>query len=72
MKGQIVEGFDPPLRGMEHDRVERTESYVKDFKALNLGTMYLEKGRGELTLQALNIPGSTVMDFRLLMFERVD
>ena len=72
LKGQIVEGFDPPLRGMEHDRVERTESYVKDFKALNLGTMHLEKGRGELTLQALNIPGSTVMDFRLLMFERVD
>lgn len=71
LKGHIADGFDPPLRGMEHDRVERTESYVKDFKALNLGVMHLERGQGELTLQALTIPGSKVMDFRLLMFERV-
>ena len=72
LKGHIAEGFDPPLRGMENDRVERTESYVKDFKALNLGVVHLEKGEGQLTLQALKIPGSTVMDFRLLMFERVE
>lgn len=72
LKGHIAEGFDPPLRGMENDRVERTESYVKDFKALNLGVVHLEKGEGQLTLQALRIPGSTVMDFRLLMFERVE
>ena len=72
LKGHIAEGFDPPLRGMENDRVERTESYVKDFKALNLGVVHLEKGEGQLTLQALTIPGSTVMDFRLLMFERVE
>lgn len=72
LKGHIAEGFDPPLRGMENDRVERTESYVKDFKALNLGVVHLEKGAGQLTLQALKIPGSTVMDFRLLMFERVE
>lgn len=72
LKGHIAEGFDPPLRGMENDRVERTESYVKDFKALNLGVVHFEKGEGQLTLQALKIPGSTVMDFRLLMFERVE
>ena len=72
LKGHVTEGFDPPLRGMEHDRVERTESYVKDFKALNLGVMHLEKGQGDLTLQAMTMPGSKVMDVRLLMFERVD
>lgn len=72
LTGKIAEGFDPPLRGMENDRVPRTESYVKDFKALNLGVIHFEKGKGELTLKATGIPGSQVMDFRLLMFERVE
>ena len=72
LTGKIIDAFDPPLRGMEHDRIERQESYVKDFKPLNLGTMRLEKGRGQLTLKALEIPGSQVMDFRLLMFNRID
>lgn len=71
LTGKITEAFDPPLRGMEHDRVERMESYVKDFKPLDLGVMHLKKGRGNLTIQALSIPGSLVMDLRLLMFTRV-
>lgn len=70
--GQIQEAHDPPLRGMERDRVERQNSYVKDFKPLELGTMHLEKGNGTLTLKALEKPGNTVMDFRLLMFERMN
>jgi uncharacterized protein YceK len=57
---------------MEHDRVERNESYVKDFKPLKMGTLHVEKGSGQLALRALDIPGSQVMDFRLLMFTRVD
>ncbi|HET9486416.1 MAG TPA: arylsulfatase [Chryseosolibacter sp.] len=69
--GRIAEGYDPPLRGMENDRVTRTESYVKDFKPLNLGIMHLRKGKGRLVLKALEIPGKQVMDFRLLMFKRV-
>jgi len=69
--GKITEAHDPPLRGMEHDRVKRQESYVKDFEPLNIGTMHLEKGKGLLTLHALKIPGSQVMDFRLMMFRRV-
>jgi arylsulfatase A-like enzyme len=68
----ISEAHDPPLVGMDEDRVERQNSYVKDWKPMKLPVMYLEKGRGELTLQALNIPGSQVMDFRLLMFERIE
>ena len=44
----------------------------KDFKAMKLGTIRLEKGRGELTLQATRIPASQVMDFRLMMLTRVD
>ncbi|RMG31582.1 MAG: N-acetylgalactosamine 6-sulfate sulfatase [Bacteroidetes bacterium] len=71
LQGRISQAHDPPLTGMEHDRAPRTESYVKDFKALELGSMQLEKGRGQLVLKALEIPGEEVMDFRLLMFKRL-
>ncbi len=71
LRGRITEAHDPPLRGGENDRVERGESYVKNFKPMRLGTIRLEKGRSELTLRALNMPGSQVMDFRLMMFTRV-
>ena len=72
LRGQVAEAHDPPLRGGENDRVSRGESYVKDFKPMKLGTIRLEKGRAELALRALKIPGSQVMDFRLMMFTRVE
>ncbi len=72
LEGRIETAFDTPIRGMENDRVERGESYVKDFKPLNLGVIYLGKGPGQLDLRALEIPGTTVMDVRLLMFERMN
>jgi arylsulfatase A-like enzyme len=71
LTGQITQAHDPPLTGMEHDRDERIESYVKDFKPLNLGTIDLKRGTGTLSLKALDIPGSQVMDFKLMMFRRV-
>ncbi|MEO8498997.1 MAG: arylsulfatase, partial [Planctomycetota bacterium] len=67
LRGRITEAHDPPLRGGEHDRVERQESYVKDFKPMSLGTIHLEQGKGTLTLQATEMPGQQVMEFRLLM-----
>jgi arylsulfatase A-like enzyme len=70
--GKIEQGHDPPLRGMENDRIERAESYVKDFKPLNTGTIFLEQGTGQLTLRALAIPGSQVMDFRTMVLKRTD
>ena len=69
---QVLEPHDPPVKGAEHDRVKRAESYVKDFKPMNLGVVRLEQGKGMLTLKASKIPGSQVMDFRLLMLKRVD
>jgi hypothetical protein len=72
LTGRVAAAHDPQLRGAEHDRVKRTESYVKDFRALRLGTMTLQQGRAPLTLRATAIPGSQVMDFRLLMFTRVE
>ncbi len=55
---------------LEYDRVERMESYVKDFRPFSLGTIHLEPGKGWLTLKASEIPGNQVMDFRLLMLTR--
>lgn len=72
ISGIITTSYDPPLFGMDQDRVERTNSYVKEWKPLTLPVMHLEKGTGELTLRAVDVPGSQVMDFRLLMFERMD
>jgi len=71
VQGQITTAHEPPLQGAENDRVARMESYVKDFRPLKLGTIHLHKGKGELVLRALSMPGSQVMDFRLLMFTRV-
>jgi hypothetical protein len=67
----IREAHDPPLVGMKEDRFRRGESYVKDFKPLEVGTMDLPQGKGRLELQATRIPGKQVMDVRLLVLERL-
>ena len=72
LRGKITEAHDPPLTGMENDRIERIESYVKEFRPYKMGQIHLEKGRGRLELRAREIPGAQVMDFRLMMFERTD
>jgi arylsulfatase A-like enzyme len=72
LQGKVSPANDPPLRGAEHDRVKREgESYVKDFKPLSLGTLQLAKGRGLLTLRALNVPGRQVMDVRMVLLTLV-
>ena len=68
----IEEAHDVPNRGQENDRVQRMESYVKDFKPQKVGKIKLRKGKGELKLQATKIPGKTAMEFRLLMLKRLD
>jgi arylsulfatase A-like enzyme len=62
---KVTEAHDPPLRGAEHDRVPRVgESYVKDFRPLRLGELTLDRGRGPLTLRALEVVGRQVIDVR--------
>jgi hypothetical protein len=68
---KVRKAHDPPLVGAADDRVKRTESYVKDFRPLKMGEIQLKKGRNQLVLRALDVPGSQVMDFRLLMFTRI-
>jgi len=71
LQGKILEAHDPPLYSMENDRDPRRNSPVKDFKPLNMGTIHLFKGMGQLTVKALEKPGDTVMDLRLIMWKRL-
>ena len=72
LTGKNSDAHNPPLQGMENDRVERMESYVKNFKPMKMGTIHMKKDQGLLTLNALEIPGSQVMDFRLMMLKRIN
>jgi arylsulfatase A-like enzyme len=73
LSGKVTVANDSEMRGAEDDRSTRgSESFVKDFKAMDLGVIHLEKGRSKLELKALDIPGDQVMDVRLLMFHRVE
>ena len=68
VQGRVHDAHDPPLVGADDDRYPRQgESYVKDFAPLSLGTIHLTAGRGTLTLRALDIPGTQVMDVRRVM-----
>ena len=66
IQGRVNQAFDPPDVGAEDDRVGRQESYVKLFDELPLGTMQLKRGRGQLTLRALDMPGKQIMDVRAI------
>ncbi len=68
---KINESFTSDFLYPELDRVERQESYEKRYKALNVGKIHLEKGKGQLVLKATDIPGKAAVDFRLLMLKRV-
>jgi hypothetical protein len=66
VQGKVGKANNPPLIGEAFDRVPRIESYVKDFKPLPIGAIRLEKGRGTLTLRALEIAGKQVADVRYI------
>ncbi len=68
---KISVAHDPPLIGAAEDRIVRQESYVKNFIPLNMGIIKLRKGPGTLTLRSRDIKGTQVMDFRLIMLNRV-
>lgn len=74
LTAMIAEAHDPPLYGRENDRTKNrgNESYVKDFRPLKIGEMKLAKGRGLLTLQALEIPGDEVIDVRCVVLTLKD
>lgn len=59
---KVVEVFDPPLYDKSKVCVAESHYFVKDFKPLSLGTPRLEKGRGTLKLDAVDMPGKRVID----------
>ncbi|MGB5356003.1 MAG: N-acetylgalactosamine 6-sulfate sulfatase, partial [Eudoraea sp.] len=67
----IPEGHDPPLKGMENDRVPRMESYIKDFAPLPMGVIELQKGRHPLSLKLTQLNGHIGPDIRLLQFKKL-
>ncbi|MDG1173326.1 MAG: arylsulfatase [Opitutales bacterium] len=71
LKSKIVRGVDLPLlKGF--DRKPRMEGYVKKFEPMIMGQVQLTKGSGQLKLEALKIPKDQAMEFRLLMFRRIE
>jgi hypothetical protein len=69
--GQLNEFHDPKEYGQYQDRSPRIESYVKDFLPLKIGKIQLKKGKGTLKLKGIKKTGKELMDFRLLMLNRV-
>ena len=67
---KISEPFDSKLKGSKIDRSLRIESYTKEFKPLKIGTLFLKKGIGKLTIQAEEVSRSKVMDLRMILFKR--
>ena len=67
---KLKTAHDPELYGAAQDRSPRIESYVKDFKPLNIGELYLEEGRDKLVLKATEIYGDQMMDFRMILLHR--
>ena len=61
----VTEAHDPPPYGREQDRADRrSESSMKDFRPVKVGLMSLEKGRAELRLGALKVPGARCIEVR--------
>jgi arylsulfatase A-like enzyme len=70
--GKVTEAHDTQLVGAKEDRVQRIESYVKDFKPLMLGTLDMPKKRGTLCLRATDIPGKQAIDVRYVVLTRFE
>ena len=45
---------------------------LKNWKVADIGEIELKEGKALMRLMALEKPGNTVMDFRLMLFERVE
>jgi len=68
----ITKAHDPPFEGVEFDRINREESFEKDFEALEIGVLNLDKGLHPISLKASEINGPQFIDFRLLVLERTN
>ncbi len=70
LSGTVNAAAPAVIIGAAEDRVKRSESYEQNWSRQILGDIKLTAGSGTLTLAATKIPGSSVMDFRLMMLRR--
>ncbi len=65
LTGVVKDAWDPPLI-KDQDVIDRppAESWLKEFRPLNLGIIELKAGRAPLTLRATQIKGEQVMHLR--------
>ncbi|MCR9201632.1 MAG: sulfatase-like hydrolase/transferase [Planctomycetaceae bacterium] len=70
LTGKVRVAHPSALVGAAEDRFERMESYEQNWGRMTLGVLPLTAGKGQLKLQATDIPGDHVMDFRLLLLRR--
>jgi arylsulfatase A-like enzyme len=67
LKTVVKSAHEPPVYGLEADRADRgSESFVRDFREWGAGSIVLPRTTGKLTLQATRIPGSGVIEVRML------
>ena len=69
IKKTIDKFHDPSLVGLVEDKIERIESYTKDFKRINIGKINLKRGRSVLKLKTTKMEGDKSIDFRLLILK---
>ncbi len=69
IKKTIDKFHDPRLVGSVKDKIERIESYTKDFKKINIGKISLKKGKSILKLKTTKMEGDKSIDFRLLILK---
>jgi hypothetical protein len=69
IKKTIDKFHDPSLVGSFEDKIERIESYTKDFKKINIGRISLKKGKSILKLKTTKMEGDKSIDFRLLILK---
>ncbi len=72
LTAKVSEANESEELGAEQDRAVRMESYVKNFKPLDMGVIELPAGAGELVLKTMDMPGDESIEFRLLLFRRIE
>lgn len=70
-QGQVTEAFDPPLQTGQDRSPRKSESLVKEWRPLSLGTLRLAQGRGLLRLRATAITSGQVMDVRSVILRLI-
>jgi len=71
ISNKIQTANNAPVMGMEHDKVLREESYVKDFKPMKLGKINLKKGKGTLELYSKHLNTPDDLECNLITLRRI-